>query len=69
MSTWETYQAGSTVRIRRRPVRYRVAKAAPEPAPAEPDYSSMKKDELVAEAEELGLDTTGTKSELIERLS
>ena len=70
---WETYRAGRTVRLRRRPVRYHAATPAqpsPAAAPAEsPDYSSMKKDELVAEAEARGVDSSGTKAEIIERLS
>ena len=70
---WETYRAGNTVRLRRRPVRYHAAAPAPkaaEPAPAPaPDYSAMKKDELVAEAEKRGLDASGTKADIIERLS
>jgi hypothetical protein len=64
---WETYQAGSTVRIRRRPVRYRATARATEPV-AEADLSSLKKDELVAEAEKRGVDSSGTKAEIIERL-
>lgn len=34
----------------------------------EVDYSHLKKDELIALAEERGLDTDGTKADLIERL-
>jgi hypothetical protein len=66
---WETYQAGGTVRIRRRPVRYRATARTTEPVvEAEADLSSMKKDELVAEAEKRGVDSSGTKAEIIERL-
>lgn len=32
------------------------------------DYTSLKKDELIALAEERGLDSSGTKAEIIERL-
>lgn len=71
--TWETYRAGNTVRLRRRPVRYHAA-AAPASAPvpaAEPvtDLSSLKKDELVIEAEKRGVDSSGTKADIIERLT
>lgn len=34
----------------------------------EVDYSDLKKDELVALAEERGLDSSGTKADIIERL-
>ena len=37
-------------------------------AEEEVDYSHLKKDELIALAEERGLDTDGTKADLIERL-
>jgi hypothetical protein len=40
----------------------------PEPEP-EPDYGDMLKADLVAMAEDRGLDTDGTKADLIERLS
>lgn len=67
---WETYRAGNNVRLRRRPVRYHAGEAPAKPAPAAaPDYSAMKKDELVAEAEKQGVDSSGTKAEIIERLS
>ena len=36
-------------------------------APA-PDLSSLKKDELIEAAEAAGLDTSGTKADIIERL-
>ena len=68
--SWETYRAGSTIRLRQRPVRHHAPKAskpAPAPEPA-PDYSSLKKDELIEEAAKLGLDTDGTKAEILERL-
>lgn len=66
---WETYRDGNTVRIRRRPVRYRADAPKAAPAPEAPDYSSLKKDELIAEAEKRGLDSSGTKADIIERLS
>lgn len=40
--------------------------AAPEP---EPDFESLRKAELVELAEERGVDTEGTKADIIERLS
>lgn len=67
--SWETYQAGNTVRLRRRPVRYRATAPSPSPEPEPtPALSSMKKDELIEEAEKRGIDSSGTKAEIIERL-
>jgi hypothetical protein len=34
----------------------------------EPDYGSMKKDELIEAAEAAGKDSSGTKADIIERL-
>ena len=77
---WETYRAGRTVKLRRRPVRYHAAKplqttAAPEPEVIETadeyerDYSTLTKAELVQLAEEQGLDSSGTKADILGRLS
>jgi hypothetical protein len=41
---------------------------APVAETVERDYSGMLKDELVAEAESRGIDSSGTKAEIIERL-
>lgn len=41
--------------------------AEPEP-PAAPAYGSLKKDELVALAEQRGVDASGTKADIIGRL-
>ncbi len=66
---WKPTQSGN--RLFRRPgsgaapVKVKAAKVAPEPAPA-PAYVS--KADLVAAAEEKGLDSSGTRAELIERL-
>jgi len=75
---WETYRAGRTVKLRRRPVRYHAAKplqttAAPEPevietAEAAEDYSTLTKAELVQLADEQGLDSSGTKADILGRL-
>ena len=78
---WETYRAGRTVKLRRRPVRYHAGKplqttAAPEPEVIETadeylverDYSTMTKAELVEAAEEQGLDSSGTKADILGRL-
>lgn len=46
-----------------------AAEPAAEAEPAEPDYAGMKKDELVALADERGVDSSGTKAEIAERLS
>jgi len=46
-----------------------VEEAVEEPETEEVDLSSMLKDDLIALAEERGLDTSGTKADLIERLS
>jgi len=79
---WETYRAGRTVKLRRRPVRYHAGKplqttAAPEPEViktadeylVERDYSTLTKAELVQLADEQGLDSSGTKADIIGRLS
>jgi hypothetical protein len=66
---WKATQYGT--RLFRRPgsgpapVKAKAAKAAPAPAL---DLSSLKKDELVAQAEAQGVDTSGTKADIIERL-
>ena len=72
---WETYRAGRTVKLRRRPVRYHAGKplqttAAPEPEPIEAatDYSTLTKAELVSLAEEQGIDSSGTKADILGRL-
>jgi hypothetical protein len=73
---WETYRAGRTVKLRRRPVRYHAAKplqttAAPAPEAieaADEDYSTLTKAELVQLAEERGLDSSGTKADILGRL-
>jgi hypothetical protein len=36
---------------------------------AEPDLSTLKKDELIELADKQGVDTAGTKADIIERLS
>jgi len=46
----------------------RVATRAVE-APSKPNLSTMKKADLVALAEEKAVDSTGTRSDIIERLS
>lgn len=45
------------------------AQPEPEPEPDGPDWSGMKKAELVEAAEAAGLDTSGTKADLVERLT
>ena len=86
---WETYKAGRTVKLRRRPVRHHATStSATNPPPtvteATPivvateigeadtetatDYGTLRKAELQSLAEENGLDTSGTRSELIARL-
>jgi hypothetical protein len=73
MPEWETIRVNNTVRLRRRPVRYHAStpatSAAETIAETTPDYSDLKKDELIVEAEKQGLDSSGTKAEIIERLS
>jgi SAP domain-containing protein len=51
--------SGRDIRLVRRPGRSRVATK---------DVASLKKDELVKLAEERGVDTSGTKAEITERL-
>lgn len=60
---WRTLPDGSRVRN----VAHALERSAGDEPPAE-GFSSMKKDELVAEAEARGLDSSGTKEEIIERL-
>lgn len=66
MSRWETYRVGRTVRIRR------VSDPAPKKAKAAPavvvDLTTATKADLVAEAEARGVDASGTKAEILERL-
>jgi hypothetical protein len=40
----------------------------PEAIPEPPDFSDLTKAELIAEAEDRGLDTSGNKPDIIERL-
>lgn len=67
MSEWETYQSGPAVRVRRRPVRHRATTVTTLTTP--PDFSSLKKDELIVEAEKRGVDSSGTKADILERLT
>lgn len=50
-------------------VRDRPAPVAEPPADEAPDLESLSKADLVAVAEARGVDTTGTKAEILERLS
>jgi hypothetical protein len=70
---WKPTQYGN--RLFRRPgsgpapVKVKAAKAASEPTPEpEPAPAYLSKADLVAAAEEQGLDTSGTRAELLERL-
>ena len=66
MSRWETYRVGRTVRLRR------IPGPAPKKAVAEPavvvDLTTATKADLIAEAEARGVDSSGTKAEILERL-
>jgi len=46
-----------------------VRNRAPQTPEKEVALEDLKKDELVAKAEEAGVDSSGTKAEIIERLS
>ena len=58
---WKSTQHGH--RLFRRPSAASLKAAAPKP-----DLASLKKDELIEVATEQGLDTSGTKADIIERL-
>lgn len=68
---WETYRVGNAVRLRRvggsevaaKPVAAVVTTTAPV------FDASLTKAELVAEAERRGVDSSGTKAEIVERLN
>jgi hypothetical protein len=60
---WRTLPDGSRVRN----VDHALERSAGD-EPVTEGYSSMKKDELVSEAEARGLDSSGTKEEIIARL-
>ena len=60
---WETYRAGRTVKLRRRPVRYHAAKPLQTTAAPEPEVI-----ETAEAAEEQGLDSSGTKADILGRL-
>ena len=62
---WKPTQFGN--RLYRRPGSRAVTAVKAAPAPA-PDYSSLKKAELVEVAEQQGVDTSGTKADILERL-
>lgn len=55
------------VEPRSRPARYVAPVAAPEPE-SETPLDELRKDDLVALAEEAGVDTSGTKADIIARL-
>lgn len=66
MSTkFETYRVGNAVRIR--PVGGKRVVAAP--AAAVVLDESLTKAELIAEADKRGVDSSGTKAEIVERLN
>ena len=68
---WETYRFGNSVRLRRvgaPPVAKPVVAEPVEEALQAPDLESFTKAELVAEAESRGVDASGTKAEILERL-
>ena len=81
---WETYRSGGTVKLRRRPVRYQHTTSSKNPPPSTEaaevtiatavgeadteDYATWLKADLVSLADERGLDSTGTKADLIARL-
>jgi SAP domain len=68
---WETYRLGTTVRLRRVGASKTKAKPAAAVVVDEPAVvdESLTKAELVAEAERRGVDISGTKAEIVERLN
>ena len=64
MATYRRVPARSISDLRAAPGNGEAAAAEPD----EPNLSAFKKDELVALAEERGVDSSGTKAEIIERL-
>lgn len=67
---WETYRVGNTVRLRRQG----APSVTPEPPgavayPAVVLGPTATKAEVVAEAEARGIDASGTKAEILERLN
>jgi hypothetical protein len=63
--SWKPTQHGK--RLFRRPGSGAPARQA-EPETTTVDYGSLLKAELVAQADERGIDSTGTKADIIERL-
>lgn len=69
MAKFETYRVGNAVRIRS-VGRQRVEPVVVKPAAVHIYYDeSFSKAELIAAAEERGLDSSGSKAELVERLN
>lgn len=68
---WETYRVGNAVRLRRAGGSTVAAKpaAAVVTTPAPVFDESLTKAELVAEADRRGIDSSGTKAEIVERLN
>lgn len=70
-SKWETYQVGNGVRLRAVGVKQAKGVAVAPVVAAEPVVeveASLTKAELIAEADKRGLDTSGTKADIAERL-
>jgi hypothetical protein len=72
--TWETYRLGNAVRLRRvgtnptiGPVAAKPAAVVVEPEPVIDE--TLTKADLIAEAEKRGLDRSGTKADLVERIN
>lgn len=60
---------GYVYRLRRPEITRNLTPARVVARKPRPDYTAMVKADLIAAAEQRGLDTSGTKPELIERLS
>ena len=65
---WETYRAGNTIRLRRVDVPAPKSKKAKAEPAVVVDLTTATKADLVAEAEARGVDSSGTKAEILERL-
>jgi hypothetical protein len=66
MGKWVTVQVGSAVRVRRAEAKSKAKSAAKAEKVSADDHT---KDELVALAEKRGVDASGTKAEIAERLN
>ena len=67
--TWETYRFGNRVKLRRTTDPAPPVEQVAEAYPAVILTPDATKAEIVAEAEARGIDSSGTKAEILERLN